>query len=139
MLQYIKVPIDATFYRVYGDYIADKTRNAKQATHLKCFDFNAYVSRRLADKGFTGSIKKGLLGTTTLAGHEFLLLFWECEARYRRILDVWSHLQTGRPALCIETDYAALLPQDKALQAALVKGVVPKLELKNGTCPTSGS
>ncbi len=70
-----------------------------------------------------------------MAGHEFLLLYWECANKYKRILDVWSHLQTGKPALCVETDYAKLLPEDKSLRAALEKVINVKLTLKDGACP----
>lgn len=128
------VPVDASFYSRYRDYIVEKTRNEKRATNLKCFDFNAYIVRRLELAGFEGPINKGLLGVSTKSGHEFLILFNTC-GQYERILDCWSHLQTGAPAICTPADYGQLLPDDQSLRAHLDKGIRVSIRLKDGPCP----
>lgn len=128
-LSVARVPIDGVFYGKYGKRIAKEALNSRATIHLKCFDFNAYIFRQLLDKGFSGSIKKGLVGASTLAGHEFLILYHGCDGQ-ERYLDVWSHLQTRRPALCVPADYGALLPGATLMSAYEKKGVSVKTTLK---------
>lgn len=128
------VQINADFYSKYGDYLIKQTRSALGKTNLKCFDFNAYIARRLELAGFEGSIHKGLLGVSTMSGHEFLILFNSCGA-YERILDYWSHLQTEASPICTLADYGQLLPQDKAMQTNLSNGIKVSTKLKDGPCP----
>jgi hypothetical protein len=124
-----KVPIDGVFYRKYGKRIAAEALSGKAPIYLKCFDFNAYIFRQLLDKGFSGTIKKGLVGVSTLAGHEFLVLYHGSEGE-ERYLDVWSHLQTGQPALCEPADYGALLAGTALRSVYEKKGVSVKTTLK---------
>ena len=124
-----KVPIDGAFYRKYGKCIAKEALNRNAVMNLTCFHFNAYMFRQLLDKGFSGTIKKGLVGVSTLAGHEFLILYHGCEEQ-ERYLDVWSHLQTGLPALCAPSDYGALLPGTSLRSAYEKKGISVKTTLK---------
>jgi hypothetical protein len=132
-LQVNTVTIDANFYKTYGKAISDKLLIARTC-NLRCFDLVAYFTSALIMLGFEGPIHKGLIGFSTNTGHEFLLLHWTCEPEHHRILDYWSFLQTGKPALCTPDEFKDLLPPDQKLVKALEAGIAQKTAFQSGEC-----
>lgn len=130
-----RVGREGDFYGTLGSVInvAASSRTPGNPVYLTCLEFNAYISTKLKEMGFKGSIHKGYIGLGTNYGHEFLILY--LGTAHEIIVDFWSAAQTGkRPAYCTRDDYRDFLPKtekDQSLLALFDKnGIQVGIELK---------